>query len=219
MKLNILDLLIIYLLPIILVFIVCLLFLLFLFFLIILPSSNFNFKYDLLVAFESQKNLQRLKNRKFKFFRFYVKTMLGDSGTQAILFYRMSHVFLIHKMGLIADFLHRFSKFATGTDISPFAEIGKGFRIFHGIGTVIGKGTVIGENCLVCQGVTTGHGHTKIGNGVILWAGAKVLGSLKVGDNSEVGANSVVTKSIPSNTIALGVPAIKIVKRKIDQAL
>jgi serine acetyltransferase len=213
LRIGILDLMVIYLMPLFLLLLVGFLFLLILFILVVIPKSDFNFKHDLLAAFEEQRNLKRLKKRKHKFLRFYLKTMLGDNGTQAIFLYRLSRVFLLHGMTIMADLIHRISKFFTGSDISPHAEIGKGFKIYHGIGVVIGKGTIIGEQCLACQGATTGHGRPRIGNRVKLWAGAKVLGHITVGDDCEIGANSVLTRSLPANSLALGIPATRIPKR------
>ncbi len=213
LRIGILDLMVIYLLPLLLLLLFGFLFLLILFILVVFPTSDFKFKHDLLASFEEQKNLKRLKKRKHKFIRFYLKTMLGDNGTQAIFLYRLSRFFQLHRMTTVADLIHRISKFFTGSDISPQAEIGKGFKIYHGIGIVIGKGTIIGEQCLACQGATTGHGHPRIGNRVKLWAGAKVLGHITVGDDCEIGANSVLTRSISANTLALGVPATRIPKR------
>jgi serine O-acetyltransferase len=212
LRIGILDLMVIYLLPILFLLLFSFLFLLFQFILVVFPTSDFNFKHDLLATFEEQKNLKRYKKRKYNFLKFYLKAMLGDSGTQAIFLYRLSRVFLLHRMETVADLIHRISKFLTGSDISPHAAIGKGFKIYHGIGIVIGRGTIIGEQCLVCQGATTGHGRPRIGNRVKLWAGAKVMGHITVGDDCEIGANSVLTRSIPANSLALGVPATRIPK-------
>lgn len=207
------DLLLIYLLP--LMFCVVLFFFstTVLFLLIIMPGIDFNFKQDLEYLFDSQKNLKRFRNRSLKFLRFYLKTILGDNGTQALFLYRVSRFFNLHGWRTIADGIHRISKFLTMIDLSPYADIGRGLQIYHGSGVVIGKNTKLGERCLVCQGVTTGSGAPKIGNDVKLWAGAKILGNIEIGDHSEVGANAVLLKSLESNCIAVGVPANRIIRK------
>ena len=101
----------------------------------------------------------------------------------------------------------------TGIEIHPGAKIGKGFFIDHGNGVIIGETTVIGDNVTLYQGVTLGgtgkeHGkrHPTVGNNVMISAGAKVLGSFTIGDNSKIGAGSVVTKDIPDWSLAAGNP-------------
>ena len=95
------------------------------------------------------------------------------------------------------------------------ADIGKGFKINHGVGTVVGARCKIGENCMIHQNCTIGDregGRPTIGNNVTIFAGAMILGDITIGDNSIIGANSVVTKSCPPNSILVGTPA-KIVKK------
>lgn len=208
------DLILIYSLPVILFLAGCLVVLLILYIAVKLPLSGFDFKHDLIYIFDSQKNLKRFRKRRFAFFMFFLKTMIGDNGTQALFLYRISRFFLLHRLRFISDFIHRFSKFFTDSDLSPFAKIGRGLMIYHGSGVVIGKNTELGERCIVCQGVTTGSGAPKIGNDVKLWAGAKILGNIEIGDRSEVGANAVLLKSIGSDVIAVGVPANKIISKQ-----
>lgn len=107
----------------------------------------------------------------------------------------------------------------TGIEIHPGAEIGKGLFIDHGNGVIIGETTIIGDNCTLYQGVTLGgtgkeHGkrHPTLGNNVMVSAGAKVLGSFKIGDNSKIGAGSVVLEEVPPNSTVVGVPG-RVVKR------
>ncbi len=208
------DLILIYSLPVILFLAGCLIVLLILYISVKLPISEFDFKHDLIYIFESQKNLKRFRKRRLAFFMFFLKTMIGDNGTQALFLYRVSRFFLLHRLRIISDLIHRFSKFFTDSDLSPFAKIGRGLMIYHGSGVVIGKNTELGERCIVCQGVTTGSGAPKIGNDVKLWAGAKILGNIEIGDRSEVGANAVLLKSIGSDVIAVGVPANKIISKQ-----
>ena len=107
----------------------------------------------------------------------------------------------------------------TGIEIHPGAKIGKGFFIDHGNGVIIGETTVIGDNVTLYQGVTLGgtgkeHGkrHPTVGNNVMISAGAKVLGSFTIGDNSKIGAGSVVLSEVPPCSTVVGVPG-RVVKR------
>lgn len=107
----------------------------------------------------------------------------------------------------------------TGIEIHPGAKIGKGLFIDHGNGVIIGETTIIGDNVTLYQGVTLGgtgkeHGkrHPTIGNNVMISAGAKVLGSFTIGDNSKIGAGSVVLDEVPPNSTVVGVPG-HVVKR------
>ena len=109
---------------------------------------------------------------------------------------------------------------ATGIEIHPGAQIGKGLFIDHGCAVVIGETTVIGDNCTIYQGATlggtgkhVGKRHPTIGNNVMIGAGAKVLGPITIGDNSKIAAGAVVLKDIPENSTAVGVPA-RVVRSK-----
>lgn len=109
----------------------------------------------------------------------------------------------------------------TGIEIHPGATIGKGLFIDHGNGVIIGETTIIGDNCTLYQGVTLGgtgkeqgKRHPTLGNNVMVSAGAKVLGSFKIGDNSKIGAGSVVLEEVPPNSTVVGVPGR--VVRRID---
>lgn len=114
----------------------------------------------------------------------------------------------------------------TGIEIHPGAKIGKGFFIDHGSGVIIGETAIIGDNVTLYQGVTlggtgkeTGKRHPTLGNNVMVSAGAKIIGSFTVGDNSKIGAGAVVIKEVPPNCTVVGVPG-RIVKRdneKIDE--
>ena len=112
----------------------------------------------------------------------------------------------------------------TGIEIHPGAKIGKGFFIDHGNGVIIGETAIIGDNVTLYQGVTLGgtgkeqgKRHPTVGNNVMISAGAKVLGSFKIGDNSKIGAGSVVLEEVPPNSTVVGVPG-RVVKRN-NQAL
>jgi len=105
-------------------------------------------------------------------------------------------------------------RFLTGIEIHPGAKIGKRLVIDHGMGVVIGETTMIGDDCLIFQGVTLGgtdfhpvKRHPTLRNHVVVGAGAKVLGPIELGDHAKIGANSVVTRSVPPGTTVVGIPA------------
>jgi len=134
-------------------------------------------------------------------------------GFHAILFYRISRWFWIHKMYLIGRLISHIGRFLTGIEIHPGARIGKRFFIDHGMGVVIGETSEIGDNVMLYHGVTLGgttwkkiKRHPTIGNNVVVGVGAKILGPVKIGDNTKIGANSVVVNEIPPNSIVVGIP-------------
>lgn len=110
--------------------------------------------------------------------------------------------------------ISQFARFMTGIEIHPGATIGKALFIDHGSGVVIGETTIIGDYCTVYQNVTLGgtgkdigKRHPTLGNNVMVGAGAKVLGPLKVGNNVKIAAGAVVLKDVPDNSTAVGIPA------------
>ncbi len=112
------------------------------------------------------------------------------------------------------------SRFLTGIEIHPGATIGKAFFIDHGMGVVIGETTIIGNNVTLFQGVTLGgtgkqkgKRHPTLGNNIVVGAGAKILGNFKIGDDSYIGANSVVLNEVPPHSTIVGVPG-RVVKIK-----
>ena len=114
----------------------------------------------------------------------------------------------------LARVLSQLTRHITGVEIHPAAQIGKHFFIDHAMGVVIGETTVVGDNCVLYQGVTlggtgneTGKRHPTLGNNVLIGAGTKVLGPVYIGDNSRIGAGSVVLRNLPANCTAVGVPA------------
>lgn len=134
-------------------------------------------------------------------------------GFHAILFYRFARWFWIHKMYLIGRLISHIGRFLTGIEIHPGARIGKRFFIDHGMGVVIGETSEIGDNVTLYHGVTLGgttwkkiKRHPTIGNNVVIGSGAKVLGPVIIGDNTKIGANSVVVNEIPPNSIVVGIP-------------
>lgn len=137
----------------------------------------------------------------------------------AILWYRLAHWLYTREHFFLARWISQRTTRKTGIEIHPGATIGKGLFIDHGTGVVIGETCIIGDNVTLYQGVTLGgngkeHGkrHPTIGNNVMISAGAKVIGSFTVGDNSKIGAGSVVVKPVPPNSTVVGVPG-QVVKR------
>jgi len=142
-----------------------------------------------------------------------LEVLLCYPGLHAVLMHRVAHFFYRRKLFLAARFISQFSRFFTGIEIHPGARIGEGFFIDHGSGVVIGETTEIGDNVTLYQGVTLGgtgkekgKRHPTIGNNVVISTGAKILGSFTVGDNSKIGAGSVVLKAVPPNSTVVGVP-------------
>lgn len=135
-------------------------------------------------------------------------------GARIVRAYRMQHWLYERGHRGLALWLARRSRVRYGAEIHPAATIGRRFTIDHGIGIVIGGTAVIGDDCLMYQGVTLGmtgkHGgkrHPTLGNGVLVGAGAILLGAISVGDGARVGAGSVVVDDVPANTTVVGNPA------------
>jgi serine O-acetyltransferase len=138
---------------------------------------------------------------------------------KAILRYRVAHKLYERKHYFLARWYSQRTVRKTGIEIHPGATIGKGLFIDHGYGVVIGETAVVGDNVTLYQGVTlggtgkeTGKRHPTIGNNVMISAGAKIIGSFTVGENSKIGAGSVVLSEIPPNSTVVGVPG-RVVKR------
>jgi len=157
-----------------------------------------------------------------------LEVLMLYQGLNALVSYRIAHLFYRMRLFFIARYISQFSRYFTGIEIHPGARIGRGLFIDHGMGVVIGETAVIGDNVLIYQSVTLGgtgiekgKRHPTIGNNVVIGAGAKVLGNIKVGDNSYIGANAVVIKDVPPNSTVVGVPG-RITKqegKKIDVSL
>ncbi len=138
----------------------------------------------------------------------------------AILRHRLAHWFFVRNRYFIARYISQKAARRTGIEIHPGAVIGKGLFIDHGNGVIIGETTIIGDNVTIYQGVTLGgtgkeqgKRHPTIGDNVMISAGAKVLGSFTVGNDSKIGAGSVVLREVPSNSTVVGIPG-RIVKRR-----
>jgi serine O-acetyltransferase len=135
-------------------------------------------------------------------------------GLHAVVLHRVGHWLWQHRLRLMARCMSHTSRFFTGVEIHPAADIGRGLFIDHGMSTVIGETTEIGENCTLYQGVTlggtgkqTGKRHPTLGDNVVVGVGASILGSITVGDNALVGAGSVVLRPVAPDTTVVGVPA------------
>ncbi|HWR38765.1 MAG TPA: serine O-acetyltransferase [Patescibacteria group bacterium] len=141
------------------------------------------------------------------------EVLLCYPGLHAIWLHRIAH--RLYKAGwvLLPRLICYFSRILTGVDIHPGATIGEGLFIDHATGVVIGETAIVGNNVTLYQGVTLGgtgkekgKRHPTVGNNVVVASGAKVLGSFKVGDNSKIGAGSVVLQEVPPNSTVVGIP-------------
>ena len=149
----------------------------------------------------------------------HLEIVLCYPGFHAILLHRLSHWLYRAKLPLIPRVISQVSRLFTGIEIHPGAQIGRRFFIDHGMGVVIGETTIIGDDCLLYQGVTLGgtgkdrgKRHPTLGNHVVVGTGAKVLGNITVGDNSKVGAGSVVIHDVPAHSTVVGIPG-RVVRR------
>ena len=150
----------------------------------------------------------------------FLEVVLLYSGFHAIFWHRINHLLYRLKVPFIPRLLSQFVRFFTGIEIHPGAQIGPGFFIDHGMGVVIGETTIVGQNVTLYQGVTLGgtgaergKRHPTLGDNVVVGAGAKVLGNIRLGNHVKVGAGSVVVHSVPDNCTVVGVPA-EIVKKE-----
>ena len=148
-------------------------------------------------------------------------------GVHATIYHRIAHACYKHNLKFLARAISQWSRFWTGIEIHPGAQIGRRFVIDHGMGIVIGETAEIGDDVLLYHGVTLGgtgkdHGkrHPTIGNNVLISTGAKVLGPFRVGDNSRIAANAVVLSEVPDNATAVGIPAriVRIAGERTDFA-
>lgn len=146
--------------------------------------------------------------------RSLAEVLLCYPGLHALVTHRVAHVLWRRRLRLPARFLSHAARFLTGVEIHPAAVIGSGVFIDHGHGVVIGETAEVGDDVTIYQGATLGgtgkekgKRHPTIGRGVVISAGAKVLGSFKVGDYARIGAGAVVLKEVPSGATVVGVPA------------
>ena len=161
------------------------------------------FKQDLSIVFERDPAA-----------RSYFEILTTYPGVHAIIFHRIAHRIWKIKLFWIARLISHISRLLTGIEIHPGAVIGSRFFIDHGMGVVIGETSVIGNDCTLYHGVTLGgtswkqgKRHPTLENKVVVGAGAKILGPIKIGSGAKIGSNAVVVKDIPKNVVAVGIPA------------
>lgn len=139
------------------------------------------------------------------------------SGFHAIFFHRIAHFLYRKKLFFIARLISQISRFITGIEIHPGAKIGKRLFIDHGMGIVIGETAEIGDDCIIYHQVTLGgtgkdknKRHPTLGKGVLVGAGAKVLGPIKINDYAKIGAGAVVLKEVSKRKTVVGIPSHEI---------
>ncbi len=152
-----------------------------------------------------------------------LEVLLCYPGLHAVLFHRMAHWLWTHQLKVAARALSQLSRFVTGIEIHPGCRIGDRFFIDHGTGVVIGETAEIGNDVTLYQGVTLGgvsldkgKRHPTLGNGVIVGAGAAVLGPFRVGDGARIGSNAVVLREVPAGATVVGVPARQVGPRPAE---
>ena len=153
-----------------------------------------------------------------------LEVVLCYPGIHAVWGPRLAHAMWKRspRLRLPARFVSQAVRAVTGIEIHPGATIGRRFFIDHGMGVVIGETAEVGDDCMLYHGVTLGgtsleatKRHPTLGDGVVVGAGAKILGPITLGEGAHVGANAVVVKDVPANTTAVGVPA-RLHERKAD---
>lgn len=134
-------------------------------------------------------------------------------GFHAVLIHRISHRFWLAGFRLLARMFSHIGRWLTGIEIHPGAQIGRRFFIDHGMGVVVGETAVIGDDCTLYHGVTLGgtswkkgKRHPTLHDGVVIGAGAKILGPIEIGRNARIGSNSVVLKPVPAGATVVGIP-------------
>ena len=147
--------------------------------------------------------------------------ILTYPGAKAVFFHKIANFFAVAKFHLVARVISQFSRFLTGIEIHPRANIGKNLFIDHGMGVVIGETSEIGDNVTIYHMATLGgispsvnsneqrniKRHPTLKDNVVVGSGAQILGSVTVGKNAKIGANAVVTKDVPENAVMVGIPA------------
>lgn len=151
--------------------------------------------------------------------RSYLEVFLTYAGLHAIWFHHIAHAFYKRKLFFIARVISQVSRFLTGVEIHPGAKIGRRLFIDHGMGVVIGETCEIGDNVTIFQGVTLGgtgnekgKRHPTVKDNALISTGAKVLGSITIGENSKVGGGAVVVRDVPDNCTVVGVPGRVVVR-------
>jgi serine O-acetyltransferase len=155
-----------------------------------------------------------------------LEIILCYPGFHAVLMHRLAHRLYRANIPTLPRFISQISRFFTGIEIHPGATIGRRFFIDHGMGVVIGETAEIGDDVLLYQGVTLGgtgneqgKRHPTIGNKVVIGTGAKVLGSIRVGNNVKIGAGSVVVRPVPDYSTVVGIPGRIVRSRSADSGV
>jgi serine O-acetyltransferase len=150
-----------------------------------------------------------------------LEVVMTYPGLHAIWGYRLSHWMWTHGMKLFGRWVSFIARFITGIEIHPGAKIGQGFFIDHGMGVVIGETSEVGKDVTLYHGVTLGgtslakgKRHPTLEDCVVVGAGAKILGAITIGAGSRIGANAVVVKSVPANSVVVGVPGQVVMKKR-----
>lgn len=156
----------------------------------------------------------------------WIEVFLCYPGLHAMIFHKIAHFLYKVNFPVLPRLISHFSRWITGIEIHPGARFGKNVFIDHGKGVVIGETAVVGNDVVIYQGVTLGGTSTKkvkrhptLGNNIVVGCGAKILGNITIGDNCQIGANSVVIKDVPPNSTVIGIPARIVVHegRKISE--
>ena len=152
-----------------------------------------------------------------------LEVVITYPGLHALWFYRVAHRLYLGRHFVMARAISQFARFLTGIEIHPGARIGRRVIIDHGMGVVIGETAEVGDDVYMYHQVTLGgttsergKRHPTIGNGVIIGAGAKILGAITVGDNARVGANAVVVQPVAAGVTVVGIPARPIDRKRRD---
>lgn len=152
-----------------------------------------------------------------------LEVMLLYPGVKAVLLHRVSHSLWQMEAKFAARLLSEVGRVATGVEIHPGAELGRRVVIDHGMGTVIGETAIVGDDCLIFQNVTLGSSRFKQGRrhptlerGVVVGVGATVIGAVRLGEESKIGAGAVVVGDVEPNTTVTGIPAVPKKRRDTD---
>ena len=142
-----------------------------------------------------------------------LEAILCYPGLHAVWMHRIAHFFYQNQFFLIARIISNITRFFTGIEIHPGAQIGRRVFIDHGMGVVIGETAIVGDDCLIYKGVVLGgtslhktKRHPTIGKNVVIGTNAAVLGNITIGDNVRIGSSSVVIKDVPANSTVVGIP-------------
>lgn len=141
-------------------------------------------------------------------------------GFHILIFHRIANFLYIHKLFFLARLISQIGRFVTGIEIHPGAKIGKRLFIDHGMGIVIGETAEVGNDCTIYHQVTLGgtgkdknKRHPTVGNNVMIGAGSKVLGPIKIGNNVKIGAGAVVIHEVEDNTTVVGTPIDRVIRK------